>query len=220
MPGLAHPNPILAGAQNAKLGVEEFQERVVGASRKAERLVGALEELGAGLGDLGLALIKAAKYEDEEGGRSGAYTLSASASKAIAAEAKRVGTARGPLMCTSALAHFRCVLPRMGAPARQTLRPRADERSRAAAAHCGTAHAHKRIGAHHMRAAPVGRGRARAPGPGRAHARAAAAQASLRLSRTARQATAQATARLAPLHDHLALSPVRLHAGPAAPGFD
>ena len=47
------------------------------------------------LGDLGLALIKVAKFEDEEGARSGAYTLSASASKAIAAEAKRVGTVRG-----------------------------------------------------------------------------------------------------------------------------
>ena len=35
------------------------------------------------------------------------------------------------------------------------------------------------------------------------------AQASLRLSRTARQATTQATLRLSPLHDHLALSPVR-----------
>ena len=53
-----------------------------------------LEEVGGVLGDLGLALIKVAKYEDEEGARSGAYTLSASASKAIAAEAKRVGTVR------------------------------------------------------------------------------------------------------------------------------
>ncbi|KAK9835396.1 hypothetical protein WJX81_006991 [Elliptochloris bilobata] len=109
--------------RNAKLSVEEFQEKVMAASRKAERLVTRLEEVGGVLGDLGLALIKAAKYEDEEGARSGAYTLSASASKAIAAEAKRVGTA------------------------------------------------------------------------------------SLRLSRTARQATAQATLRLSPLHDHLALSP-------------
>ena len=54
-----------------------------------------LEEVGGVLGDLGLALIKVAKFEDEEGARSGAYTLSASASKAIAAEAKRVGTVRG-----------------------------------------------------------------------------------------------------------------------------
>ena len=61
---------------------------------QAERLVTRLEEVGCVLGDLGLALIKTAKYEDEEGARSGAYTLSASASKAIAAEAKRVGTAR------------------------------------------------------------------------------------------------------------------------------
>ena len=63
---------------------------------QAERLVTRLEEVGCVLGDLGLALIKTAKYEDEEGARSGAYTLSASASKAIAAEAKRVGTARCP----------------------------------------------------------------------------------------------------------------------------
>ncbi len=62
---------------------------------QAERLVSRLEEVGGVLGDLGLALIKVAKYEDEEGARSGAYTLSASASKAIAAEAKRVGTVRG-----------------------------------------------------------------------------------------------------------------------------
>ena len=61
---------------------------------QAERLVSRLEEVGGVLGDLGLALIKVAKFEDEEGARSGAYTLSASASKAIAAEAKRVGTVR------------------------------------------------------------------------------------------------------------------------------
>ena len=68
--------------------------RVCGAAQ-AERLVSRLEEVGGVLGDLGLALIKVAKFEDEEGARSGAYTLSASASKAIAAEAKRVGTVRG-----------------------------------------------------------------------------------------------------------------------------
>jgi len=145
----------------------------VGASRKAERLVGALEELGAGLGDLGLALIKAAKYEDEEGGRSGAYTLSASASKAIAAEAKRVGTARpahraaagvAPRMRARAPACFRCLLRKISMPARRRPAPmRAGECAPLASAKWPTARAPMRTGAHHMRAAP-GRARPRAGG--------------------------------------------------------
>ncbi|DBB03248.1 TPA: hypothetical protein ACH3X3_010645 [Trebouxia sp. C0006] len=79
--------------RNEKLVVDEFLEKVAAASRKAERLVSKFEELGSVTGDLGLSAIKLAKFEDTDGSRCGAYTDSATASKSISADSKRVGMA-------------------------------------------------------------------------------------------------------------------------------
>ena len=67
---------------------------VVGGFVQAEKLVAQFEELGCVLGDLGLAFIKIAKYEDEEGAKTGAYTDSSAAARDISANAKRVGMVR------------------------------------------------------------------------------------------------------------------------------
>ncbi len=64
---------------------------------QAEKMVSQFEEMGNVLGDLGLALIAMAKYEDEEGARTGSYTDSSAASKDISADAKRVGMVCLPL---------------------------------------------------------------------------------------------------------------------------
>ena len=61
---------------------------------QAERLVAQFEEAGVAVGDLGLAFLKIAKYEDEEGARTGAYTDSSAAAKDISANTKRVGMVR------------------------------------------------------------------------------------------------------------------------------
>ena len=58
---------------------------------QAEKMVKEFEEMGNALGDVGLAFIKIAKYEDEEGARNGSYTDSSSASKAISADTRRIG---------------------------------------------------------------------------------------------------------------------------------
>lgn len=58
---------------------------------QAETMVSQFEEVGTVLGDLGLALIAMAKYEDEEGAKTGSYTDSSSAARDIAADARRVG---------------------------------------------------------------------------------------------------------------------------------
>ena len=57
-------------------------------------MVSQFEEMGNVLGDLGLALIAMAKYEDEEGARTGSYTDSSAASKDISADTRRVGMVR------------------------------------------------------------------------------------------------------------------------------
>ena len=54
-------------------------------------MVSQFEEMGTVLGDLGLALIAMAKYEDEEGAKTGSYTDSSAAARDIAADARRVG---------------------------------------------------------------------------------------------------------------------------------
>ncbi len=71
--------------------------RAVLHATQAEKMVSQFEEMGNVLGDLGLALIAMAKYEDEEGARTGSYTDSSAASKDISADARRVGMVRFPL---------------------------------------------------------------------------------------------------------------------------
>ena len=58
---------------------------------QAEKVLGKFETHGTVLGDLGLASIKLAKFEDEVGTRCGSYTDTATASKAIGSDARRVG---------------------------------------------------------------------------------------------------------------------------------
>lgn len=57
-------------------------------------MVKEFEEMGNALGDVGLAFIKIAKYEDEEGARTGSYTDSSAASKHISADTRRIGMVR------------------------------------------------------------------------------------------------------------------------------
>lgn len=52
------------------------------------------EDLGTALGDLGMALIRLAKYEDEDGAKTGSYTDSSAAAKDISANSKRIGNVR------------------------------------------------------------------------------------------------------------------------------
>ena len=64
---------------------------------QAEKMVSSFEEMGNVLGDLGLALIAMAKYEDEEGAKTGSYTDSSAAARDISADARRIGMVRaGP----------------------------------------------------------------------------------------------------------------------------
>lgn len=73
--------------------VEDYQEVLAGASRKAEKLVKKLEDYGNVLGDLGLSFIKLAKFEDEDGGQTGVYTDAGAAAKHLSADSRRVGMA-------------------------------------------------------------------------------------------------------------------------------
>lgn len=71
--------PPVLGEEEARLreqraGVEDYAEKLAVASRRAEKMVKEFEELGAVVGDLGLSLVKLAKYEEEEGGKCGQYT--------------------------------------------------------------------------------------------------------------------------------------------------
>lgn len=73
--------------------VEEYQEALAGSSRKAEKLVRKLEDFSNVLGDLGLSFIKIAKFEDEDGSKTGVYTDSGAASKQLSADTRRLGMA-------------------------------------------------------------------------------------------------------------------------------
>ena len=80
--------------QTEAASVEEYQECLAMTSRKAERFIKRLEDYGNVLGDLGLSLVKLAKYEDEEGSANGSYTDQGAAAKQISADARRVGMVR------------------------------------------------------------------------------------------------------------------------------
>lgn len=79
--------------RKTKSEVEGYAEVLAQASRRAEKLLREFEKLGVATGDLGLALIRLGKYEDEEGGKCGAYTEIGGAARALAADARRVGMA-------------------------------------------------------------------------------------------------------------------------------
>ena len=79
--------------RQTKAEVESYQEVLMQASRKAEKLLREFEHTGNVLGDLGLALIKLGKHEEEEGSKCGEYTDIGAGAKTIAAEARKVGMA-------------------------------------------------------------------------------------------------------------------------------
>jgi hypothetical protein len=77
--------------RQTKAEVEAYSEVLMHASRRAEKLLREFEHTGNVTGDLGLALIRLGKYEDEEGSKCGEYTDLGAGAKAIGAEARRVG---------------------------------------------------------------------------------------------------------------------------------
>ena len=75
--------------------MEEYGERLAVASRRAEAVVKECEDTGAVLGDLGLALIRLAKFEEEEGAaKCGTYSELGVGARAVAADARRAGMVR------------------------------------------------------------------------------------------------------------------------------
>lgn len=81
------------GLRETRAGVESYAESLSTASRRAEKVLREFERLGAATGDVGLALIRLAKYEDEVGSTSGAYSDIGFSARALAADARRVGMA-------------------------------------------------------------------------------------------------------------------------------
>jgi hypothetical protein len=73
--------------------VEDLQGRLAAASRKAERLVREMHAEGQAIGDLGLSLMKLAKYEDEGRTACGTHTPMATSALACAGQARRAGMA-------------------------------------------------------------------------------------------------------------------------------
>ena len=61
---------------------------------QAERAVSRFEEAGGVLGDLGMALIRLAKFEGEQGVASATYSASAPDCRSLAADCQRTGKAR------------------------------------------------------------------------------------------------------------------------------
>jgi hypothetical protein len=75
-------------------GVESYAEAVAHASRRAEKVLRDYEKLGMTIGDLGLALVRLGKYEDEEGsGKLGAYTELGTGARTMAANYRQSGIA-------------------------------------------------------------------------------------------------------------------------------
>ncbi|KAK9866902.1 hypothetical protein WJX84_001593 [Apatococcus fuscideae] len=79
--------------RNERMLVEELQEKLANASRKAEKLVSSMEDLGNVFGDLGLSLIQTGLYEAATADQVGQYSDTGAAAKIIAADCKRVGQA-------------------------------------------------------------------------------------------------------------------------------
>jgi len=77
--------------RQTKAEVESYQGVLMQASRRAEKLLREFEHTGNVTGDLGLALVRLAKYEDEEGSKCGEYTEIGAGAKRIGADARRVG---------------------------------------------------------------------------------------------------------------------------------
>jgi hypothetical protein len=77
--------------QETKAGVEAYAEALSNASRKAEKVVRELERSSSLNGNLGLALMALAKYEDEQTRPLGSHNALAAPARALAADLRRVG---------------------------------------------------------------------------------------------------------------------------------
>ncbi len=71
--------------------LEAYCDNLVQVSRKSEKLIGEFERLGGVIGDVGLSLIRLAKYEDEYGGPTGQYSAFSSETQKMASNSRRVG---------------------------------------------------------------------------------------------------------------------------------
>lgn len=71
--------------------IEQYSECLVAASTSSERLVRESERLSIAMGDIGLSLIRMAKYEDDHGSPSGCYSPFASTTRAMAEISRRCG---------------------------------------------------------------------------------------------------------------------------------
>eukprot|EP00884_Botryococcus_braunii_P021551 jgi/Botrbrau1/807/Bobra.0352s0004.1 len=79
--------------RNERVEVEEFQERVVRASRKAEKVVGRMEEMELVLGDLGLSMMRLSKYEETDGSRCAHYSDTGAACRSMALDFRCIAAA-------------------------------------------------------------------------------------------------------------------------------
>lgn len=72
-------------------GIERYSECLVAASTTSERLVRESERLSIVMGDIGLSLIRMAKYEDDHGSPTGRYSPFAATTRAMAEVSRRCG---------------------------------------------------------------------------------------------------------------------------------
>lgn len=71
--------------------LESYCDGLVHVSRKSEKMIGEFERLGGVIADVGLSLIRLAKYEDEFGGPTGQYSIFATETQKMATSLRRVG---------------------------------------------------------------------------------------------------------------------------------
>lgn len=96
---IAHYHTALAKHSMPVLGPETLREQRLKLQlqsplpplAQAEKAVERFEEAGAVLGDLGMALIRLAKFEAEQGTASAAYSATAAASRSLSADCQRTG---------------------------------------------------------------------------------------------------------------------------------
>lgn len=77
--------------QELKAGIEAYSDSLVDLSRKSEKIIREMERFASITGDVGLSLIRLAKYEDEYGGPTGQYSEFTSTTQTLASDARRVG---------------------------------------------------------------------------------------------------------------------------------
>ena len=76
-----------------RAGVERYSEGLMELSRRCEKMISESERLASITGDVGLSLIRLAKYEDEYGGPTGQYSAFTSTTQKMASDSRRIGMA-------------------------------------------------------------------------------------------------------------------------------